>query len=103
MGATPGGIASIFVVSSLIIGITGCVVGVTAGVANAFYLNQICKLIGLRLFPPQLYAIDQVPINLEAWWIAQVAVGALLLSLLVAWLPARRAARLDPVKALMHE
>ena len=103
LGATPGGIGAVFVLSSLAIGSAGCALGLSSGYLSAFFLNDICRVFGIQLFPESLYAIDKVPINLEMTWMIQVAVGALVLSLIVAWLPARRAARLDPVKALMHE
>jgi lipoprotein-releasing system permease protein len=103
LGATPSGIGWIFVLSSLAIGMAGCTLGLTTGFLSAYFLNAICGAIGLQLFPSALYAIEDVPINLEPIWMLQVAAGALILSLIVAWVPARRAARLDPVRALMHE
>jgi lipoprotein-releasing system permease protein len=103
LGATSSGIGAVFVLSSLAIGTAGCTLGLTSGFLSAYFLNDICAVFEIRLFPQNLYAIDKVPINLEPLWMVQVAAGALILSLIVAWLPARRAARLDPVKALMHE
>ena len=103
MGATPGGIGALFVVSGMAIGSVGCAAGLISGYLSAFFLNDITQLLGVPLFPPELYALNEVPINLELMWMVQVAGGALVLSLLVTWLPARRAARMDPIKALMHE
>jgi len=103
LGATPSGIGAVFILGGLAVGVFGCSLGLATGYATAYYLNDICTLLGVHLFPPELYALDEVPINLEMQWMFQIAAGALALSLLVAWLPARRAARLDPVKALMHE
>lgn len=47
-------------------------------------------------FPPIVFTIDQT-------LILGTIVGAILMTLLAAWLPARRAAKLDPVKAIRHE
>ena len=103
MGATPGGIGAVFVVSGTAVGTVGCIFGLVTGYLSAHFLNDITDQLGVSLFPSDLYAIDKVPINLELTWMLQVAGGALALSLLVTWLPSRRAARMDPIKALMHE
>jgi ABC-type lipoprotein release transport system permease subunit len=109
MGATPGGIGAVFVLGGLAVGLAGCVLGGVSGLLSAFYLNDIDALLRrwsddrLQIFPAKIYSLDAIPIDLDPAWIAQVIGGALLLSLLVSWLPARKAARLDPVKALMHE
>lgn len=103
LGATPTGIGAVFIFGGLAVGVFGCSLGLVTGYSTAYFLNEICEFFGIHLFPPELYALDEVPVNLETPWMLQVAAGALALSLLVAWLPARRAARQDPVKALMHE
>ncbi|MGA0059580.1 MAG: ABC transporter permease [Planctomycetota bacterium] len=107
MGAAPPGILRIFVLSGGVIGVAGAVLGVVSGLLSAHYLNDIndwsrAKL-GVELFPTALYSLDQIPYEIEPGWVTQVAVSALAITLLAAWLPARRAARMDPVRALSHE
>ena len=58
---------------------------------------------GLQLFPKELYDLAEVPYRIEVSWVAQVMLAALLLSLVVAYFPARRAARMHPVKTLSYE
>jgi macrolide transport system ATP-binding/permease protein len=68
-----------------------CIVGIAAGVLPSLLLSRLA--VGV------LYG---VPSNDPATYLAAISVlGAL--ALVAAWLPARRAARLNPVEALHHE
>ncbi len=106
MGATPRGVQTIFLLCGATIALVGASAGVGLGVASAVYLNPLNDLVhrefGVELFPTAVYALDKIPYELDPAWIAQVAVAAMSLALVVAWLPARRAARLRPVQALAH-
>jgi lipoprotein-releasing system permease protein len=107
LGATPRGIAAIFVLSAFVVALVGCSLGAVAGIASAHWLNDVNDWFraqfDIELFPTSLYALPRIPYRLEAPWIAQVLGAAFALALLVAWLPARRAARMDPVAALSYE
>lgn len=107
MGATPGGIAAIFVLSAFVVAVIGCSLGTLTGIASAHYLNDVndwCRQqFQIELFPVQLYALDRIPYRIEPTWVLQVLGGAFVLALLIAWLPARRAARMDPVTALSYQ
>jgi ABC-type lipoprotein release transport system permease subunit len=103
LGGAPRNIGAIFVLCGLVDGLLGCGIGSVLGVSLALHLNQVLDLLHIQLFPPNMYALKEVPVQLDAIWVVQVDVVALLLSLLVAWLPARKASRMHPVEALSYE
>lgn len=107
MGATPGGVAAIFVLGGSIVGVAGSILGVASGILSAVYLNDFNALIkawfGVEIFTQELFYLPSIPYRLEHVWIAKVVVAALALTLIVSFLPARKAARLPPVEALSYE
>ena len=107
LGAVRGGISAIFVLCGTVVATVGCATGAALGLLSAHYLNDVNDWlhanIGFELFPTELYDMDRIPYRIEADWVASVLVAAFILSVVVAWLPARRAGRMDPVKALSYE
>jgi len=65
--------------------------GVTLGLCAAFGLT--------RLMQTMLYRVDPT----DLWTFAVIAAGLLLAALLACWIPARRAANVDPLIALRHD
>lgn len=107
VGGSPRGIGSIFLICGLVVGGIGALLGALSGWLSVHYLNDINDWVyatwKLSLFPRHLFDLPIIPVRLETDWIIQVASGALLLALVVAMLPARKAARMDPVNALSYE
>lgn len=88
LGVTPSGIGRIFLVESTIIAVLGGIAGVAAGLG----LGSLIRL----LFPSLPFAPSPPAI---VWALAM----SLIVGLLSGYLPARRAAALDPVDALRAE
>lgn len=107
IGGGPRDIGRVFLLGGIVVAVLGTLLGVLAGVASATLLNPVNDWLygtfGWELFPRDLFDLQQIPCDLEPSWIATVAVGASVLSLVVAFLPARKAARMNPVKALSYE
>ncbi|MBI1336877.1 MAG: FtsX-like permease family protein [Phycisphaera sp.] len=107
LGATPTGIASIFLGYGLTIGVIGSVLGTALAVSIVWNINEIQAQLyawfGFQMWNPQVYYFDTIPhqVNVvEVAWIVTVAIVASVLSSII---PAIQAARLDPVVTLRYE
>lgn len=107
LGGTPRAVGAVFLLCGLVVGVLGTGLGTALGVLSARLLNPANEWLfastGLELFPRRLFDLKEVPVRLETAWLLQVAVFAIVLALLVALFPARKAARMNPVQALAHE
>ena len=107
LGATPGGIMSMFVLNGTLVGALGAVLGYGLGMLTAHNVNPIRNFLrdtfGWDIFPPEIYLFDAIPTHVDhgvAFWFA---VGAAVAAFVFAIIPASRAARLRPVSALRYE
>ena len=99
LGLRRDGIRRIFVCEGVLLGIAGAVLGVLLAAAVGGLVNHS----GLTWTPP---GRAPVPLIIRVWgeWalIGGTAAGLVVVAALSAWLPARRAARLQIVDALRH-
>lgn len=107
MGATQGMILRIFFMTGASVGIVGTVLGGVLGIAFAKNIESIRQLLqgvtGTDLFDSTVYYLSKLPAEIDPVEAFAVIVMALTLSFLASILPARRAARLDPVEVLRYE
>ena len=107
IGATRGGIMSIFMLLGAVIGCVGAVLGLAAGLTILKTMNGLEDVIfqrfGWRVFPQDVYYLDHIPHQISVPALSFIVIGAVLTSFLASLYPAWRAARLDPVQTLRYE
>jgi lipoprotein-releasing system permease protein len=107
IGGAPRSVGSVFLITGTVVGLTGSLLGVLGGYLSSIWLNPVNDWLfanfGVEIFPRHLFDLDGVPCHLEPSWVASVAIGAVLLAILVALIPARKASRMNPVTALSFE
>ncbi|SIS69662.1 lipoprotein-releasing ABC transporter permease subunit [Phaeovulum vinaykumarii] len=107
MGLTEGAILRVFFLCGAFTGVIGTAVGVLLGCLFALYIDQIMSLVnwiaGGGVWDPSIRGIYELPAELRAADVGRAVGLSLGLSFLVTILPARRAARMNPVEALRYE
>jgi putative ABC transport system permease protein len=100
IGLRRAGIRTLFVSEAVLLGALGAFLGVLAAIALASLINHS----GLTWTPPG--NVDPIHLHVRVWgemrMIVGTAVGLLVVAVLSAWWPARRAAKLQVVEALRH-
>lgn len=98
MGATESGIARIFQFAGMTLGVVGSVLGVLFGVL----LCILVELYGYTL-DPEVYFIEQLPVEYSGLQIAWVLAVTMAISFFATVPPSLRAAKLRPVEGLRYE
>ena len=107
IGMTEGAIMRVFFLTGALVGTLGTLFGVVLGCLFAIYFDQILAIVngasGGGVWDGSVRGIYRLPAKLE---LADV-MAAVSLSLILSWgitlIPARRAARMNPVEALRYE
>ena len=114
LGASPRGITSAFLLAALSCGAGGLIIGLPVGILLTIFSNQIVhalerlvncfSLLGggkgeVHLMDPAYY-LSEIPVEIPVNQIILIVVAVLLLSVLVSYLPSRKAGREKPLDIL---
>ena len=107
LGATGGGIMTIFLSQGLLIGSIGGTVGLGAGLIFVRYINEMAavveKVTGYHPFPKKIYYLDEIPVHVDISELVTLVAIVLLVSFFLSLFPAAKAVRLHTVRALRYE
>jgi lipoprotein-releasing system permease protein len=107
LGASGGGVMSIFLSYGLLLGFVGSGAGLIGGLVFVDHINEIATLIeritGQEVFDPTVYYFTEIPTIIHPFTLVWVMAGAVGIAIFSSVLPALRAARMHPVKALRFE
>ena len=107
MGATEGTVLRVFFICGAGIGLVGTIFGVIFGVVFVLNIDAIFSLVnylsGGEVWDPSIRGIYHLPSELRVVDITKAIGISLSLSFVITILPARRAARMNPVEALRNE
>ncbi len=107
LGFQNGKIMGVFLWQGLIEGLLGTGLGIGAGLLVVTYRNELMQLLnrrfGVQVLPKELYHLSELPATVHGSDLAVVAGVVVVICTLAGLLPAWRAARLDPVRALRYE
>jgi len=107
LGFTSGSIMRIFLWQGWIAGALGTVAGVGFGLLVLRFRNDLLRWMseqfGMELLPKELYHLSEIPASTSWADIASIAATVMIICTLAGVIPAYRAARLDPAKALRYE
>jgi len=107
LGAPSTGVMSIFLSYGVSLGVVGSGAGMLMGLLFVWNINEIAGILemvtGQEVFDPTVYYFQEIPVQINAFTIAWVTAGAVVIAVMASVLPALRAARLHPVEALRYE
>ena len=107
IGMTPKRIVKIFFYQGLSIGLIGIVVGTVLGLLLALNIESVISgietILGFQFFPKDVFYINRFPSVIQLNDVLSVVIGAIVLAVIAAIYPARRAGKVNISEVLRHE
>jgi len=107
VGFSSGSVMRVFLWQGWIQGVIGTAFGIGLGLIMLHYRNAIMRALSfslhMELFPKEIYQLSEIPAHTTFMDVVLIALLSIIICTLAGLLPAWRAARLDPARALRYE
>ena len=107
IGVLNKSITKIFFLVGVIIGTSATFFGIFLGVMFSLYIEKIrfflSDIFNISLFPEEIYFLNKMPSEINPNTIFIISICSIIITILVSIFPAKKASKLDPVKALKYE
>ena len=105
LGATPFQVVRVFTFQGSIVGLMGALLGVGLGLLVVHFrypIYRALKGVGFDVFPAEFHGIDGLPAHVNLNEVAVVGIGASILCVIAALIPAFLTSRRDPARCLRN-
>ena len=99
LGADNSFVTYVFLNLGFHLAIKGLIIGNILGIGLCL-LQQFTGLVSLD---PEMYYLTKVPVKIEILPLILLNIGVMLISLMILYLPARSASKIDPTKSMIYE
>lgn len=99
LGARRRDVRRLFIAESLIISLCGGTVGIVIAILTGLVINLSLNQLSVARGVVERFSLFSTPL----WLIISALIFTILIGLLVSYIPARRAARINPIDALRHD
>jgi len=107
IGVLNKSIYKIFFLIGFYIGFTATLFGVVIGILFSLYIEKIrtilSQIFDISLFPEEIYFLSKMPSEISIKSILIISICSIFTTTVVSIFPARKASKLNPIKALKYE